>query len=126
MRTDQIHVRGLTLVAPHGVYDEERREGRQFRVDLDAHVPIAQAGKQDALLKTVDYRVLCEAILTVLNGPSKSLIESLATEIVDEVFLCAPTVERVRVTVWKRALGVPGDPQEVGVTIDRQRPLKNS
>lgn len=121
MRTDQIHVRGLTILAPHGVYDEERREGRQFRVDLDAHVPIAQAGEQDALLKTVDYRVLCEAIVRVLNGPSKNLIESLATEIVQEVLESAPAVERVRVTVWKRALGVPGDPQEVGVTIDRPR-----
>lgn len=122
MRTDQIHVRGLTILAPHGVYDEERIEGRQFRVDLDAHVPIAQAGEEDALLKTVDYRVLCEAILRVLNGPSKSLIESLATEIVQEVFKSAPPVERVRVTVWKRALGVPGDPDQVGVTIDRDRP----
>lgn len=122
MRTDQIHVRGVTVVAPHGVYDEERREGRQFRVDLDAHVPIAEAGEQDALLKTVDYRDLSEAILRVLHGPSKSLIETLATEIVDEVFQSAPTVERVRVTVWKRALGVPGDPEQVGVTIDRQRP----
>lgn len=122
MRTDQIHVRGVTVVAPHGVYDEERREGRQFRVDLDAHVPIAEAGAQDALLKTVDYRDLSEAILRVLHGPSKSLIETLATEIVDEVFQSAPAVERVRVTVWKRALGVPGDPEQVGVTIDRQRP----
>lgn len=122
MRTDQIHVRGLRLLAPHGVYDEERTEGRQFHVDLDAHVPVGEAGAEDALLKTVDYRVLSEAILRVLNGPSKSLIESLATEIVDEVFESAPTVERVRVTVWKRALGVPGDPEQVGVTIDRQRP----
>lgn len=123
MRTDQIHIRGLSLLAPHGVYDEERQEGRQFRVDLDAHVPIAVAGEQDALLKTVDYRILSEAILRVLQGPSKNLIESLATEIVQEVFTSAPAVQRVRVTVWKRALGVPGDPENVGVTIDRQRSL---
>jgi len=121
MRTDQIHIRGLSLLAPHGVYDEERKEGRQFRVDLDAHVPVAVAGEQDALPKTVDYRILSEAILRVLNGPSKNLIESLATEIVQEVFASAPSVERVRVTVWKRALGVPGDPEQVGVTLDRQR-----
>lgn len=121
MSSDQIHIRGLKMVAPHGVYPEEREEGRSFRVDLDAYLRTYDAGVSDELQQTVDYRDLSSAILRVLEGPSRSLIETLAEEITEEIFQAVPPVQRVRVSVWKRALGVPGDPDEVGVTIDRQR-----
>lgn len=121
MSSDQIHIRGLHVVAPHGVYQEERDEGRSFTVDLDAFLGVAEAGHNDALAQTVDYRDLSTAILKVLNGPSRSLIEALAEEITAEIFNTVEPVQRVRVTVWKRALGVPGDPERVGVTIDRDR-----
>jgi|SRR5690554_1833908 len=121
MNSDQIHIRGLQVVAPHGVYPEEREEGRSFTVDLDAFLGVADAGQNDALAQTVDYRDLSTAILKVLHGPSRSLIEALAEEITAEIFETVAAVQRVRVTVWKRALGVPGDPERVGVTIDRHR-----
>lgn len=121
MSSDQIHIRGLHVVAPHGVYQEERDEGRSFTVDLDAFLGVADAGQNDALAQTVDYRDLSTAILKVLNGPSRSLIEALAEEITTEILNTVAPVQRVRVTVWKRALGVPGDPERVGVTIDRHR-----
>lgn len=121
MNTDQIHIRGLQLVAPHGVYDEERQEGRRFTVDMDVWTPIEGAGTHDELKETIDYCVLSQVIMDVLQGPSKFLIESLATQIVHQVFQTVPTIQRVRVTVWKRALGVPGDPERVGVTMERDR-----
>lgn len=121
MSSDQIHIRGLQMVAPHGVYAEEREEGRSFSVDLDAYLGVREAGQSDALDRTVDYRDLSTAILQVMHGPSRNLIEALAEEIAVEVLATIAAVERVRVTVWKRALGVPGDPERVGVTIERQR-----
>lgn len=121
MTSDQIHIRGLHIVAPHGVYQEEREEGRAFTVDLDAFISVREAGRNDALQQTVDYRDLSAAILRVLDGPSRSLIETLAEEICEEVLRTVEVIDSVRVTVWKRAIGVPGDPDRVGVTITRQR-----
>lgn len=121
MASDQIHIRGLHMVARHGVYEEERIEGRSFWVDLDAMVPTKPAGETDDLDRTVDYRRLTSAILSVLEGPGRNLIETLAESIAMQVFADIPVIESVRVTVWKRALGVPGDPERVGVTIERHR-----
>lgn len=121
MDRDQIHIRGLHVHAPHGVYEEERIEGRSFWVDLDAYVGTSSAGESDDLAKTVDYRALTTAILSVMEGPSRNLIEALAEEIADAVLSDVPAVDQVRVSVWKRALGVPGDPERVGVTIHRHR-----
>lgn len=121
MERDQIHIRGLHVHAPHGVYEEERLEGRSFWIDLDAYVGTAEAGESDDLAQTVDYRDLTTAILSVMEGPSRNLIEALAEEIADAVFAAVRVVAQVRVSVWKRALGVPGDPERVGVTIVRRR-----
>lgn len=121
MSSDQIHIRGLHVVAPHGVYQEERDEGRAFTVDLDAFISVREAGRNDALQQTVDYRDLSSAILRVLGGPSRSLIEALAEEICEEALRTVDVIDGVRVTVWKRAKGVPGDPERVGVTIERHR-----
>lgn len=122
MSTDHIHVRGLTLRAPHGVYEEERVEGREFTVDIDAAVPVVRAGHSDELQHTVDYRGLTSAALSVLEGPSRNLIETLAERICEAVFEQNPPVLQVRVSVWKKATGVPGDPSMVGVTIERANP----
>lgn len=121
MASDQIHIRGLHLVASHGVYEEERIEGREFTVDLDASVSTLAAGESDALDRTVDYRMLTTEILAVLQGPGRNLIETLAEEITARILQEIPVIDEVRVTVWKRALGVPGDPERVGVTITRRR-----
>lgn len=121
MATDQIHIRGLHVHAGHGVYAEEREEGRAFTVDLDAFVATRAAGESDALDHTVDYRALTRCALRVLEGPGRNLIETLAESIADEVLHEISAIERVRVSVWKRALGVPGDPERVGVTIERAR-----
>lgn len=121
MASDQIHIRGLHVVASHGVYEEERVEGRSFSVDLDAFVATRPAGVTDELDRTVDYRALTSAILSVLEGPGRNLIETLAESIAAKVLSDISAIEAVRVSVWKRALGVPGDPERVGVTIERRR-----
>ena len=122
MAGDIIHVRGLSLTARHGVYEEERREGRSFTVDLDAYVNTLRAGTTDELQQTVDYRDLSAAVLRVMQGESRHLIETLAEAIAADLLATVPALSGVRVTVWKRATGVPGDPERVGVTIERARP----
>lgn len=118
---DTILVHGLEFTARHGVYPEERRDGRRFCVDLEAQVAVVEAGRSDALHDTVDYRDLCRIVLEVANGPSVHLIERLVEEICARILAELPAVERIRLTLQKYATGVPGDPAWVGLRVERSR-----
>ncbi|MCB9519851.1 MAG: dihydroneopterin aldolase [Myxococcales bacterium] len=120
MRFDTISVHGLELTGRHGVYDEERAEGRRFSVDVEADVVAGSVGAGDALAATLDYRRLAAIVVQHLNGPSVHLIESLAEAIARDA-LAEPAAARVRVRIRKFATGVPGDPAWVGFAIERTR-----
>lgn len=119
--SDTILVRGLEFLAYHGVYPEERRDGRNFSVDIDAEVSIAPAGQSDDLADTVDYRDLCRIVLEVAQGPSVLLIEKLAEDICGRLLGEIGALKSVRLTIRKFATGVPGEPRWVGLQVYRQR-----
>ena len=54
----EIFVEGLEFVGAHGVYEEERVEGRRFRVDFLVQTSRDQSSASDDLEETIDYREL--------------------------------------------------------------------
>ncbi|MFT6395294.1 MAG: dihydroneopterin aldolase [Bradymonadia bacterium] len=120
MTYDTIAVHNLEIRGRHGVYEEERAEGRRFAFDAEVDVPAQSAGTTDALGRTVDYRDIAQIIVDVVDGPSVHLIETLAEEICARV-LKELSVERVRLAIRKYATGVPGDPEWVGLRIEREQ-----
>jgi dihydroneopterin aldolase len=118
---DTIEVLGLGFLGKHGVYDDERRDGRHYTVDIEADVARADGGGIDALGETLDYRDLAQIVVDVMSGPSVHLIETLGETICTRVLSERRTVLRVRVHIRKRATGVPGDPASVGVRFRRSR-----
>lgn len=117
---DRLFVHGLRFLGRHGVFDEERRDGRNFRVDVEADLLDMRRGGGDALARTVDYRDIAEAVLEVAHGPSRFLIETLADEMAVSLLERLP-LAAVRVTVRKYADGVPGDPEWVAIQVHRER-----
>ena len=117
----QIFVEGLEFTGKHGVYEEERREGRGFRVDLRVDVDTRPAAMTHALEDAVDYRGLAEVILEIGTGPSTILVETLSHRMIDEIFARFPQVSKVFLSLKKFATGVPGNPVCVGVYLRRSR-----
>jgi dihydroneopterin aldolase len=118
-REDRLLVEGLVFVGRHGVYAEERREGRRFRVDLEVTLGAGRSGGGDRLEETVDYRGLAQVVMDVAQGPSHQLIEALAEEMAGQILGRYP-VSAVSLTLRKYADGVPGEPECVGVRIHRR------
>lgn len=116
-----ITVHNLEFLGRHGVYEEERRQGRRFQVDLSVRIDRHDLRDPDALDTTLDYRDLSRVILAVGHGPSLNLIEHMAEQILQGVLLAQPRVRWGRVRVRKFATGVPGDPEWVGVELERER-----
>lgn len=115
----RIFVEQLEFVGYHGVYAEERRDGRRFRVDLSVQVDEPRASHTDELDHTVDYRGLAEILVAVGTAESYRLIERMGDEMLTRVFETFPAVRSAELTIRKFATGVPGAPDCVGIQLQR-------
>ncbi|PJI93943.1 2-amino-4-hydroxy-6-hydroxymethyldihydropteridine diphosphokinase [Luteimicrobium subarcticum] len=120
---DQIRLVGLRATGYHGVLAHERVEGQEFVADVVLHLDTRQAAAGDDLEATVDYGVLAEQVVAVLEGDPADLVETVA-ERVAAVALAAPTAFAVDVTLHKpqAPVTVPFDDVQVSVHRSRTRP----
>lgn len=115
---DVLFLEGLEVPCRVGCTAVERETLQSLRVDVHMYCPtLQQAGNDDDLAATVDYRVATEMIAEV-QGREFLLIERVA-ETLAQVALRHPQVERVQITVRKRP-PVQGL-EMVGVQITRGR-----
>lgn len=117
---DEITLTGLRVFGRHGVYDEERRVGQDFVVDVTLCLDTRRAAATDDVADTVHYGELAEQIAAIVGGEPVDLLETLAARIADQV-LTADLVDSVRVTVHKPYAPIPLSFTDVSVTIDRAR-----
>lgn len=75
-----IALEGMHFFAYHGVFDEERRTGSEFIVDVSLNVDVAQAAVTDDLHKTINYETVFLICEEVMRTPSR-LLENVAERI---------------------------------------------
>jgi dihydroneopterin aldolase len=118
---DRISLKGVRARGFHGVFDEERRDGQEFRVDVILGVhSISKAARTDDLQHTVDYGGVAQAVVEVIEGPALNLIETLAVAIAERC-LAFDYVRAVKVTVHKPHAPIPVPFDDVSVSITRAR-----
>jgi 7,8-dihydroneopterin aldolase/epimerase/oxygenase len=118
--TDRIEIKGIEVLARHGVLDHEKREPQVFRVDLTLYLDLSAAGASDELADTVDYGKLARATHDLVQDERHDLIEAVAHQIATNVLAEHP-VDRVTVTVHKPEAPIPLTFEDVAVTVDRSR-----
>ncbi len=116
---DRLMLRGLQFHGHHGVYEEERKLGQKFVVDVDAWADLEKAGTTDELEHTVSYVELYAQVKKVVEGPSFKLLESVVEAIAQGILVCHPTISDVRVKVCKPHVAVEGVLDYLGVEIFR-------
>lgn len=117
---DRIRLEGLEAHGYHGVFDQERRHGQRFVVDVELGLPLERAARDGDLGATVDYGVLAERIHDVITGDPVDLIETLALRIVNVCFE-HDAVRWASVTVHKPEAPIRVAFSDVAVTIERSR-----
>lgn len=118
---DNIIVKGLKIFAYHGVNPEEKRDGQNFIIDVEAGVSLLSAGKSDNLEQTVSYAKIIKTVKKVMQEDKYDLIEKVAQRIADEIFTEYPAVREVSVTVKKPQAPISADFDYVAVQINRKR-----
>jgi dihydroneopterin aldolase len=117
---DTITLTGLRASAFHGVFEEERRDGQVFVIDVTVHLHLAEAAAGDDLERTIHYGVLAEEIVASVERDPVDLIETVAERIA-EVVLAHPPAQYVTVTVHKPSAPITVPFDDVAVTITRGR-----
>ena len=121
--TDRIVLSKMVFEGRHGVTDGERAQVQPFEVDVEIHLDTRPAGLADDLSKTVDYADAFEICRSVVEGPSRRLIEAIAEEIAQKLLARSGHLgaSEVVVRVRKPRAPLPGRLDHAAVEI-RRRP----
>lgn len=117
---DRITLTGLRVRGHHGVYSHERRDGQDFVVDVTVWIDLAGAAATDDVADTVHYGELAGRVAAIVSGTPRNLIETVGTEIADDV-MKDDRAHAVEVTIHKPDAPIPLDFADVAVTIRRSR-----
>jgi dihydroneopterin aldolase len=117
---DRLAVRGIAVHGHHGVFEVERREGQEFRIDLVLGMDTRGAARSDDVQDTVDYGTLVDQVRSAVAGDPVDLIETLAQRIAD-ICLRNDQVDNVEVTVHKPHAPIQATFDDVALTINRSR-----
>jgi len=121
--TDRIVLSNMVFEGRHGVTDGERAQAQPFEVDVEIHLDTRPAGLADDLSKTVDYADVFEICRSVVEGPGRRLIETLAEEIAGKLLALSEPLgaTEVVVRVRKPRAPLPGRLDHAAVEITRPR-----
>jgi dihydroneopterin aldolase len=101
MNSDTLTLSRLRFFGHHGLLPGEILCGQNFEVTIQLELPLDEAGLNDDLSRTVDYRAVREVVRGVIEGPPRKLVEALAESVAAEILTAFPMVQAVEVEVVK-------------------------
>ena len=116
--SDQIAITGIRGVGYHGLFEEEKKNGQEFIVDIRITADLSDAGRSDQIESTIDYGKVAIRVKELIESDSFNLIERLA-EVIAESVKKEFQAESVEVTVHKPNAPVDLDFEDISVTIKR-------
>lgn len=115
-----ISLKGMRFYAYHGCFDEERRIGTHFTVDVSFETDTTRAQSSDNIVDTVSYLDVYQSVKREMETPSH-LLEHVADRIGETLLREFPAMERVTVEVNKMNPPLGGHLAAVSVTVTKGR-----
>ena len=114
-----IYLNDLIFNGFHGVYPAEKKIGNTFKVDV--RIQMTPTNKTiDQLEQTIDYVQVYALIQKIMAVPTP-LLETIVTNIADQILAAHPMAESVYVKITKQQLSVPYFQGTTAVDIERTR-----
>jgi dihydroneopterin aldolase len=114
--TGSVHIRNVEFQGKHGASADERRSARRFQVDVDLTFDIQHAMESDRLSDTINYRDVCEVVVTIGEARPYRLLEALAAEMLREMKTRWP-MAAIAIELRKLHPPCPGNPDFTSVRL---------
>jgi 7,8-dihydroneopterin aldolase/epimerase/oxygenase len=101
-----IELRGLEFFSFHGLYEEEKKVGGEFVVDVIAKFP-ALDHKLNSIDETVNYAELFTIIKGEMDQPRK-LLETIAQSIAEKIYAKYAVLKQIEVRIEKKKAPIVG------------------
>ena len=111
-----ITLRNMQFYAHHGCFDEERKIGTNFSVDVTFSYDATVAAESDDIATAVNYAEVFNIVKEQMAVPSH-LIENVAMRIKRALLEHFPAITELTVTLYKINPPLGGSIEKVGVTI---------
>lgn len=116
-----IRIKNAVFYAYHGAFSEEQNIGGKFAVDVELHTDFTQAAQTDNLKYTIDYDKVYQHIKALVLKKKYYLIETLATDICNDLLANFPNVFSVNVKVRKNSVPLGGLIDCTEVEVEKNR-----
>lgn len=111
-----IHLNNCRFYAFHGMHEEETTVGAPFEVsltaDFDAKAPIK------SLKETINYVAVFDCVKSHF-GQAVPLLETLAQEIIDDIYLLDKRIKKINISITKLNPPIAGFTGTIGVSYCR-------
>jgi dihydroneopterin aldolase len=111
-----IELKQLYFFSFHGLYEEERKVGGEFVVDLFVKYP--EEKQITSLSQTINYAALYAIIKEEMNQP-KDLLETLAQSIAEKIHTAYPSVNEIDIRIEKKNPPIVGFVGSVAVSFKK-------
>ena len=111
-----VSLEGMEFYARHGYYEEERKIGNKYSVDVHLHLEFDEAALQDRLEGTVNYERVYQLVAEVMSIDAL-LLEHLAGKMVNVLKSTFTQVKEVEVKISKYNPPIKGLCQRATVTL---------
>ena len=116
----KIALEGIEFFAYHGYYQEERKIGNKYEVNVEISTDFSRAACQDILSGTVNYEILYKIIQGEMEIPSK-VLEHLAKRIIDKIMMEFPEIDSTTIQLSKFNPSVKGVCRKAKVIMEQSR-----
>ena len=101
-----IELRGLEFFSFHGLYEEEKKVGGEFVVDVVAKFP-DEDHKLTSIDETVNYAALFEIIKKEMDQP-RELLETIAQSMAEKIYAKYAVIKEIEIRIEKKQAPIVG------------------
>ncbi len=113
-----IHLKNLHFHSRHGLFPEEKTSGADFEVNLD--VSFLPQNSVQLLQDTIDYVPVYNIVSERMNIPT-ALIETVAENIIEAIFISDERIRKVSVNIIKLNPPLVNFQGKVAITLFKEK-----
>lgn len=117
MRKARYHIHDLAIHAYVGLYEEEKRTGNDFLVDISYSAEYEKAAATDDIADAVNYGDMCAEVERIFHATRCNLLEQMAQKTVDLLMEKFPGISDLSVTVTKLNPPVSQPVKGISITV---------